>query len=268
MRRTTLLLCSLILLCLSTPAHAQLWSGIIDPSRAIDWSQAGVTGGIPNRTTICATLSPGAGTTQINAAIAACPAGQVVFLRAGTYTITGGINFSGKSNVTLRGAGPDQTTLAFTGYDGCLGRTANICLRGSSNIYNQNVPAGNIHSWTAGYAKGTTVITLDSVSGISVGMFLVLDQLDDASDTHSIFVIQKSPYQSSGFETIGRGGTRAQEQLVKVTAINGTNVTITPGLYMPNWRSSQTPQAWFWGTVAEAAMNDGIEDDTLDHSGS
>src|SRR5205807_1863422 len=43
MRRKRLLLCSLILLCLSTPAHAQLWSGILDPSRATDWTQAGVT---------------------------------------------------------------------------------------------------------------------------------------------------------------------------------------------------------------------------------
>jgi hypothetical protein len=268
MRRKTLLLCSLILLCLSTPAHAQLWSGIIDPSRAVDWSQAGVTGGIPNRTTICATLSPGAGTTQINAAIAACPAGQVVFLSAGRYTITGGINFSGKSNVTLRGAGPDQTTLAFIGADGCLGRTADICIQGSSNIYNGNVPAGNIHNWTAGYAKGTTVITLDSVSGITVGMILVLDQLDDTSDTGWIFVKQAAPYQTGGGESIGRGGNRAQEQLVKVTAINGTNVTITPGLYMPNWRSSQAPQAWFWGTVAQTAAGDGVENMTLDHSGS
>src|SRR5271166_5706881 len=29
------------------------WSGIIDPSRAIDWSTAGIPGGIPARTTIC-----------------------------------------------------------------------------------------------------------------------------------------------------------------------------------------------------------------------
>src|SRR2546426_9485583 len=98
MRRTTLLLCSLILLCLSTPTHAQLWSGIIDSSRAIDWSQAGVTGGIPNRTTICATLNPGATATQINSAIASCPAGQVVFLNAGTFNLSAGIDFAGKSN--------------------------------------------------------------------------------------------------------------------------------------------------------------------------
>ena len=37
---------SLILLCGSLMSQAQSWSGIIDPSRAIDWSNAGIPGGI------------------------------------------------------------------------------------------------------------------------------------------------------------------------------------------------------------------------------
>src|SRR2546427_10004045 len=91
------------LLIVVTPivAHAQPWSGILDPSRAIDWTKAGIPGGIPNRTTICAALNPGATISQINSAIASCPSDQVVFLNAGTYTLLGGINFGGRSNVTL-----------------------------------------------------------------------------------------------------------------------------------------------------------------------
>ena len=78
--------CSLALLILASPvaAHAQAWSGILSSSRATDWSRPGVAGGVPNRTTICATLDPGATAAQINSAIAACPANQVVFLDAGT----------------------------------------------------------------------------------------------------------------------------------------------------------------------------------------
>src|SRR5207249_6587087 len=111
-RRMKRLLTCLILLSVTPLAvRAQQWSGILDPSRAIDWSNAGIPGGIPNRTSICATLSPGATSSQINNAIASCPAGQVVFLNAGTYNIAGGINFAGHSNVTLRGAGPTQTIL-------------------------------------------------------------------------------------------------------------------------------------------------------------
>src|SRR6266550_4021318 len=70
-----------IFLCLSGGLHAQPWSGIIDPSRAADWTSPGVVGGIPNnRTTNCATLNPGATAAQINSAIASCQSGQVVFL--------------------------------------------------------------------------------------------------------------------------------------------------------------------------------------------
>src|SRR5881296_2837775 len=105
-------------------AAVEPWSGILDPSRAVDWSQAGIPGGIPNRTTICASLDPGATYTQINTAIAACTNG-VVYLNAGTYSLSGGITFEGTSNVTLRGAGPDQTILQFTGTDRCGGLSAN-----------------------------------------------------------------------------------------------------------------------------------------------
>src|SRR5437868_10252502 len=83
----------LTLFCLSpTFSHAQLWLGTIDPSRAVDWSNVGIPGGIPNRTTICTTLNPGATSAQINNAISSCPNGQVVFLNAGTYNLAGGID--------------------------------------------------------------------------------------------------------------------------------------------------------------------------------
>jgi len=84
MRRARLFLFTIVVLIFAfiapAPGCAQQWSGIIDPSRAIDWSNVGISGGIPNRTTICATLNPGASAAQISSAIASCPSGQVVFL--------------------------------------------------------------------------------------------------------------------------------------------------------------------------------------------
>src|SRR2546427_2376408 len=71
-------------------AAAEPWAGILDPSRALDWSHAGIPGGIPNRATICASLDPGSTAAQIDAAIAACPPGQVVFLTPGTFTPSAG----------------------------------------------------------------------------------------------------------------------------------------------------------------------------------
>jgi len=65
----------LLLASTASVAHAQ-----IDPNRRVDWSQVGIPGGIPSRTVVCATLSPGASVAQINTAIANCPSGQVVKL--------------------------------------------------------------------------------------------------------------------------------------------------------------------------------------------
>src|SRR5207249_125203 len=98
-------------------AAGQLWSGIIDPSRAVDWSNSvGVSGGIPSGswpncvTAACDTLLSGSVSTEtINSAIASAPTQTVVRVPAGTFTLTSTINFAGKSNVALRGAGADQT---------------------------------------------------------------------------------------------------------------------------------------------------------------
>ena len=130
MRRLTLLV-----LVACAPAYAQQWSGILSPSRAsAAWSQAGA-GTIPARSTICTTLNAGASAAQINSAIASCPAGQVVQLSAGTYSVgSPGIVFNDKSDVTLRGAGPTQTIINFTGSNNCGGMGGDVCfINGDAN---------------------------------------------------------------------------------------------------------------------------------------
>src|SRR6266576_4827061 len=158
MRRKSLLLFPLALLCISTYSNSQNWSGILSPSRAIDWSGAGA-GVIPNRTGVCTTLSPGATAGQINSAIANCPSGQVVFLNAGTYNLSGGIVFNNKSNVTLRGAGPDQTFLVFSAGSNCSGLGGDLCMvNGDPDCGGCGSPS-NVANWTAGYSQGAAVIT-------------------------------------------------------------------------------------------------------------
>src|SRR5438045_1726895 len=104
------------------------WAGIVDQTRAINWSEGhqGIAGGPPMRTTICATLRPGATAAQISKAIASCGANQVVFLEAGTYLLSSGLSFGNKSRVTLRGAGPDRTILKFADAEPCGGFAADI----------------------------------------------------------------------------------------------------------------------------------------------
>jgi hypothetical protein len=79
-------------------------------------SESMIASGIPNRTTVYKMLSPTGSddTAQINAAIASCPAGEVVLLTTGVFRISGqGVQIwpgSGNANpgCTLRGSGPGQ----------------------------------------------------------------------------------------------------------------------------------------------------------------
>src|SRR5260370_18668729 len=94
---------------LSVSGNAQLWSGILAPNRAADWSSAGVVSGIPNYTTICNTtacntLASGTVTAaSIQSALASCPTNGVVQVPAGPFSV-GGFNGS-KGHCVLAGTG-------------------------------------------------------------------------------------------------------------------------------------------------------------------
>jgi hypothetical protein len=240
------------------------WSGIVATTRAIDWSKAGVPGGIPNRTQQCgATVAAYSGTADaINAAISACGDNQYVLLGAGTFNLTTGITFNAKSNVTLRGAGADKTSLAFTAANACGGIPGDICVWNADGNYSRGVE--NTANWTAGYAQGATAITLDTTTNLSVGGLIMLDQLADATDDGTIYQAIVQGLNCVKCNQPGRLG-RPQTQIVKVTAIAGNQVTITPGLYMPNWRAGQKPGAW-WGTTLPI-VGDGVEDLSIDSGG-
>ncbi len=286
MRARWLLLFPIVLFCLSIYSPAQLWSGVLAPTRAIDWTTAGVAGGVPANYTQCgSTIAAYTGAAAtINNALAACGPNTYVLLGAGTFTLSTGIRWS-VNNVALRGSGPTQTMLVFQGgaHDGCGGVGANVCMISTST--NDIQGFGNAANWTAGYAQGTTTITISANTTGStkpvVGTALFLDQLNDGStrsqDTNGIFVCSTGGgqcTQSNGGN--GRSG-RNQQELVTVTAISAgacpCTVTISPGLYMPNWRSGQSPQAWWangpylTGVGLESVAVD-VTQDTLASGGS
>jgi hypothetical protein len=256
-----------------TAPAGELWAGILDPSRAIDWTHAGVVGGIPTRTTVCATLNPGATAAQINSAIQACPTGQVVTLNAGTYNISdSGIVM--KTGITLRGAGADQTLLVFTATTYCNNQNACICFAGS-NEWGGDARAlaggSNYADWTGGYAQWSNQITLANVgsAGIAVGQYIHLDQANDTTVGPNFFVCDNTtaPCSLEG----GNGGRtinnilRSQVQIVKVTAVDGSTYAIDPPLYSPNWRASQSPAVWWASTPLQ---NAGVEDLSVDATNS
>jgi hypothetical protein len=241
--------------------QAQPWAGIISPSRATDWSQAGVAGGIPTRTTICSTLNPGATLSQVNTAISNCPTGQVVKLNAGTYNLGAG-TIRLKSQVTLRGSGADQTKLVFTGRGACGGPSSVVCFPGAflGGGYGSNPQ--NVANWTAGYAQGTTTITLSSTANLQAGDFIKLDQLDDTSDGPGTYVCATGgvcSYTDGGGET---RPNRLQGRLAVVQSVSGNNVTLRTRIHAPNWSSAKSPQATWTG--GRPFNGGGLEDLTVD----
>src|ERR1700721_411808 len=206
-------LLSLIILGMSVQGYAQLWSGILDPTRAIDWSTVGV-GGIPPRATACTTLSPNGTndmTKTINSALSACPSGQAVLLAAGTFRVNGNINVP--ANVTLRGAGANQTILDAHGSS-----------NGVVNLGNSGPANGGV-TVTSGATSGSTSISVSSASGISVGTYLLITELNDSSYVS----IQGGEGNCTWCDNYN--GTRVRGQIVEVTSVSGNTVGFTPGLY-------------------------------------
>jgi hypothetical protein len=100
---------------------------------------------------------------------------------------------------------------------------------------------------------------------------MMLDQSDDAADgwpaTGDIYSCASTSNNCSnqGGNNYARSG-RAQVQVVTVTAINGTQVTVTPGVAYPNVRSGQGPGA-YWNN-GSPIHNSGIENITVDFTAS
>lgn len=286
----------LILVCLSMNSVAQLWNGVLAPARATDWSQAGAA--IVNRQTVCATVSLATGssaasanTSAIQTAISSCgktgtpPAASdnVIMLPAGTFYIN---SFSiSRSNFTLRGQGADQTLLIGTGISSGSNGGTILVTNGQSNF--RDAP-GNVVNWTAGYTQGTTNITISGYTNLRVGSMLILDQVDDNVitgdvDTGDIYVcggtgnsIDPTCGDSPNTLDNGRPG-RHQTQSVLVTscgtstsgaACTSGNVTISSGLYAPNWNrypGQSLPQAWYGNALPTVGV--GLENFSLNDAG-
>lgn len=273
-----------------TGLSAPFWTGILAPARAMDWSGAGVQGGIPNYTIPCSvqpSLASGSGSassnsSSINSAIASCDsAHNVVNLPAGTFYFNG-INFSGKSNAVVRGAGADATFLiAVSGASvNCNGAGSLICLFGQDSTY--WIP-GTGNSWTGGFSQGLTSITLSNTSGVSPGKLIVLNQCDtgfsgvscnagSSTDNGGYFNAGTQCNSNGKICTTGASlsgpdsgnGTplRFQAELFAVTGVSGTTVSLSGALKHPNWSTGSTPQAW---TVTPIS-NSGVENLSIDNS--
>lgn len=272
-----------LLTAFSLGASAQNPSTFVDPSRVVDWSTAGLT--IPNYTANCPvqpTLSTGSGAASANAtaiqnALASCDSTHnLVNIPAGTFYVAG-FHYGSQGLQALRGAGANSTDLILTAEDNCAGMNHGVCMVAPNWTYSGDSsvlpPSGTRQClWTAGYAQGTTSITLSSCGGTPpLNQTLVLDQANDSSDTGGVYVCNSSisnctydPSSNANGRIIS-GVQYSTQQVVKATAVTSLgggsySVTISPGVYPTNIRSGQTPGAWWPGLV----QNEGIENLTLD----
>jgi len=297
-----------ILLALSTPLYAQLWSGIIDPSRAVQWQgNAGFPGNtLPDSgyTQCGSTIAAGASAATINSALAACGSNQYVLLGAGTFNLTAPINVSYysslKSGLVLRGSGSNSTFLVYSGSSagsggGCYGDVINLqgsCIYVNGGEQNVCVFAGasTTSTVTAGtYTQGATYLSITncgsstpatgSLSNLHVGSIIMVDQADLPNDNGKLWPCAITQVSAAGgCAGNGDGGgmrsngpcatasgvttcERSQVQGFVVVGITGSVVQVDQPLYLSNWATAQSPQAWF---ANNTVTNVGLENLSVD----
>jgi VCBS repeat protein len=210
---------------LSQPVSADPTAGVLPPYDDVyaNWANAGMqsVGGIPTRSTICATVNPlGGGQddfANIQNAINGCPAGQVVQLGAGAFSVhMADLPIRISTGITLRGTGNCggssspycQTSISVS--DGALAYTGGKCGTSTSNevacpnggpsiieitpvapFYNYSwAKCGNTGAalgtgcgatpLTVDAAQGQTTVQVSSTSGFSVGQWVLIDEASGA----------------------------------------------------------------------------------------
>ena len=171
-----------------------------DRSAWKNWTMAGLqsVGGIPNRTTVCATVKPSGGddTSNIQTAVKYCPSGEVVVLSAGTFTIGEGKFVTINKSVVVRGSGPCAGTAIGSApypntaqsYCTLIQRTGGATIgvkngshasphfvMGATNIYS-DVRIGAQTNLAVDGAQGSYTIQVASTIGYSAGTIVVLDE--------------------------------------------------------------------------------------------
>ena len=255
------------------------------------WRKAGVTGGIPSRTQIHATLSPqGRGrddSTQINNAINRCPEGQVVLLGPGTFTLTrGNAIWLTKDNITLRGSGMGVTNVvrdpgAVYGTDRNGGNPMSAVFLSKARW---NTGFGNPVNLTEDARSGAVSITVANASSFVVGAPILIDETTGAQWMPSKVwnakvwaapdyrVVWRKHDPSFGGDNFGSGVTPADQntagswfnrpdrptcEVKLVTAIEGNTIRFDTPLTM-TYRKSNQAQACIatdWGSGNNLSPN-------------
>ena len=202
------------------------------------WESAGVEGGIPTRTTLCATVTEApydadstgsrSASSAIQRAIDDCPDGQVVMVPAGTYLIDEGLRVN--AAITLRGAGASSRFDVRSNRAITFGGLGPWPPPKANDDYRMPI--------SGGATRGSTTVTVASTIDIPVGRMVMIDELDDPDLV----------WTRSG-ET---GRFRASMHMVE--SVTATTVTFRPGLPIDFTRSPQLSR------FPDLVSNAGVED--------
>jgi len=210
--------------------------GPIPADRMTTWNPGlNSVGGIPNRTVIFRTLQPNGDddTKAIQTALQECPPQQVVMLGPGTFKIYGDGLAITRSNVVLRGSGPDKTVLEKHGPDMPVIMVGLRWFKYSSPI-----------NLAADAPKGATSVTLASNPGYNVGELLILNQVSDDTRSDIVAPVRKVFWGTRaplGSEARGwfAENNRPIGQVVEVASVNGNQVSFTTPLHLGFETASQ-----------------------------
>ncbi len=229
---------------------------VIPSNRLIDWSQCGVTGGIPARSTVYSTITgiDNTGATDVHDSIqsalnSAENFGQTVLLPAGRYRI--GSSLYATFGTTLRGAGSGLTTI--------VANITDPIVRIDGGFWFSGYGQASLASGT-GALKGATSLTLDSAPSfpLGVGVKIYIYQDNDPTEVFDGYNGAAQPF--------------SKIQWVLVTAYDSTAKTIsfTPPLYT-EYKAVFNPRIRFnysGNTTENFRTGSGVENLTIENENS
>lgn len=235
----------------------------VDPlpsDRRITWAgHVGVPGGIPhftNSTLISTTI----GSAAVQAAINAAPQfSAICFTNAGSLSVTGN-QLRLPSNKVLRST--QGTNTVITGGQGqplAIGIWQNW-----EQETTVDVTAASHTNWLAGYAQGTTVITISNAANFAAGQLIMLDQLNDTNASVFGYSVNGNftQFEYTSEAHLNDGRDRCQFQVNRISSINGNDITLEEPVFMPNYDASLSPQVW--RLAALPVTNSGVENLLVD----